>query len=62
MGSGLLRVLICDDHTLVRAGLRRLLESFADIEVVAEAANADQAVVGSRQHRPDIVLLDGLIQ
>ena len=47
MGSGLLRVLICDDHTLVRAGLRRLLESFADIEVVAEAANADQAVVGS---------------
>lgn len=58
MGSGLLRVLICDDHTLVRAGLRRLLESFADIEVVAEAANADQAVVGSRQHQPDIVLLD----
>lgn len=58
MGSGLLRVLICDDHTLVRAGLRRLLESFVDIEVVAEAANADQAVVGSRQHRPDIVLLD----
>ncbi len=56
--SGLLRVLICDDHTLVRAGLRRLLESFAGIEVVAEAANADEAVIGARQHLPDIVLLD----
>jgi DNA-binding NarL/FixJ family response regulator len=54
----LLRVLICDDHTLVRAGLRRLLESFADIDVVAEASNADEAVIRSREALPDIVLLD----
>lgn len=54
----LVRVLICDDHTLVRAGLRRLLESFDDIEVVAEASTADEAVVRSRQLLPHIVLLD----
>ncbi len=58
MAVGLLRVLICDDHTLVRAGLRRLLESFCNIEVVAEAANADEAVIGTQQTQPDIVLLD----
>lgn len=54
----LVRVLICDDHTLVRAGLRRLLESFDDIEVVAEASSADEAVLRTQQALPDIVLLD----
>ena len=54
----MIRVLICDDHTLVRAGLRRLLESFNDIEVVAEAANADEVVLRAQQLLPDIVLLD----
>ena len=54
----MVRVLICDDHTLVRAGLRRLLDSFEGIEVVAEASNADEAVLRSRQVLPDIVLLD----
>ncbi|HSR64387.1 MAG TPA: response regulator transcription factor [Xanthomonadaceae bacterium] len=53
-----MRVLICDDHTLVRAGLRRLLEGFEGVEVVAEAANGDEAVAKSRQHLPDVVLLD----
>ena len=57
-GVELLRVLICDDHTLVRAGLRRLLESFADIEVVAEAASADEAVIRAREALPHVVLLD----
>lgn len=52
------QVLICDDHTLVRAGLRRLLEGFADIEVVAEAASADEAVVQASRHQPDAILLD----
>jgi len=52
------QVLICDDHTLVRAGLRRLLEGFAGIEVVAEAASADEAVVQAGRHRPDAILLD----
>ena len=54
----MLKVLICDDHTLVRAGLRRLLDSFADIEVVAEASSADEAVVRARESLPDIILLD----
>ena len=54
----MLKVLICDDHTLVSAGLRRLLDSFGDIEVVAEASSADEAVVRTRETLPDIVLLD----
>ncbi|MFD0738996.1 response regulator [Lysobacter koreensis] len=53
-----MRVLICDDHTLVRAGIRRLLDSFDDIEVVAEASNADEVVLRTQQTLPDIVLLD----
>lgn len=54
----LVQVLICDDHTLVRAGLRRLLDSFDGIEVVAEASNADEVVLRTQQMLPDIVLLD----
>lgn len=54
----MLRVLICDDHTLVRAGLRRLLDSFEGIEVVAEASSADEAVLRARDVLPHIVLLD----
>jgi DNA-binding NarL/FixJ family response regulator len=52
------RVLLCDDHTLIRAGLRRLVESFDGIEVVAEAASADEAVIRAREHQPHVVLLD----
>lgn len=53
-----MRVLLCDDHTLIRAGLRRLVESFDGMEVVAEAANADEAVLRAREHGPHVVLLD----
>jgi DNA-binding NarL/FixJ family response regulator len=52
------RVLICDDHTLVRAGLRRLLEGFEGVEVVAEASNGDEAVAKARLTLPDAILLD----
>ena len=52
------RVLLCDDHTLIRAGLRRLVESFDGIEVVAEAASADEAVLRAREHSPHVVVLD----
>ena len=52
------RVLIVDDHTLVRAGLCRLLQGFSDMQVVAEASNAAQALELALHHRPDVVLLD----
>ncbi len=53
-----MRVLICDDHTLIRAGLRRLVEAFDGVEVVGEAANADEVVIRTRDVMPDVVLLD----
>lgn len=53
-----MRVLIVDDHTLVRAGISRLLQTFADIDVVAEASTAQQAVDMAILHRPDVVLMD----
>src|SRR2546430_15453343 len=52
------RVLIADDQALVRAGFRKLLESAADIEVVGEAADGQQAVDRARRLRPTLVLMD----
>ncbi|WP_328852311.1 response regulator transcription factor [Micromonospora globbae] len=53
-----IRVLLADDQTLVRAGFRVLLERAPDIEVVAEAADGDEAIALTRAHRPDVVLMD----
>lgn len=53
-----LRVLIADDHDIVRQGLRKLVESQADWEVCAEAANGRQAVEKALATRPDIAILD----
>lgn len=53
-----MRILIVDDHTLVRAGLSRLLQMSNDIEVIAEASNAEQALELTLQHAPDLVLMD----
>jgi len=53
-----LRLLLADDHILVRAGLRALLDGIEGIAVVAEADNGEQAVALAEQHRPDIALLD----
>jgi DNA-binding NarL/FixJ family response regulator len=52
------RVLLADDQPLVRAGLRTLLESDDDIEVVGEATSGDEAVERARAARPDVVLMD----
>ncbi|TYL55242.1 response regulator transcription factor [Nocardioides sp. BGMRC 2183] len=52
------RVLLADDQDLVRAGLRALLASDPDLEVVAEARNGDEAVSLSRRLLPDVVLMD----
>ncbi len=54
----MLRVLICDDHALVRAGVKRLLEAMDGVEVVGEAANADEVVIKAKQVLPDIIILD----
>jgi DNA-binding NarL/FixJ family response regulator len=52
------RVLIVDDHAVVRSGLRMLLEAEQDFDVVEEAGNADEAVRKARLEKPDVVLLD----
>lgn len=54
----MLRVLIADDHAVVRAGLRALLESNDEIEVVAEADTGEAAVRQARAHQPDVAVLD----
>lgn len=53
-----LRVLVVDDHTLVRAGLRALLEPFSDIQVVGEAEDGLSALAQARTLHPDVVLMD----
>ena len=53
-----IRVLIVDDDTLVRAGLRMMIESQSDLEVVGEADNGADAVTLARSLTPDIVLMD----
>ncbi len=51
-------IVICDDHALVRSGLRRVLEAEADLKVIGEAASADQAIATVTELRPDVLLLD----
>ena len=53
-----IRVLIVDDHAILRAGLRRVLEAEPDIEVVGEAESVERAVFESIAGRPDVVLMD----
>lgn len=53
-----IRVLIADDHTLVRDGIRSLLALVADIEVVGEAANGREALERTAEFAPDVVLMD----
>jgi DNA-binding NarL/FixJ family response regulator len=52
------KILIVDDHAVVRAGLRLLLEREDDLEVVAEAGTADEGVRAARLEKPDVVVLD----
>jgi DNA-binding NarL/FixJ family response regulator len=52
------RVLIVDDQTLIRAGLRALVDSAADLETVAEAGDGEEAVQLATRHVPDVVLMD----
>ncbi|WP_432590201.1 response regulator transcription factor [Streptomyces sp. HD1123-B1] len=52
------RILLADDHALVRRGVRLILESEPDLTVVAEAADGAEAVEAARAHRPDLAILD----
>lgn len=58
MNSPKRRILIADDHSLVRIGLRTSIEMEPDLSVVAEAGNGEQALAEYRKHRPEVVLLD----
>lgn len=58
MVSEKIRMVVCDDHTLVREGLRRVLSDDPTIVVIADVGTAADAVEACRVHRPDIVLLD----
>ncbi len=51
-------VLIADDHPLFRQGIKQILELENDITVVAQAANGDEAVRLTREHKPDVILMD----
>ena len=53
-----IRVLVVDDHAVVRAGLRRVIDAEDDIETVGEAADADRAVFEAIEAKPDVVLMD----
>jgi DNA-binding NarL/FixJ family response regulator len=56
--SGAIRVVLADDHAVVRKGIREFLEQDGDIKVVAEASDGAQAVALVEEHRPDVVVLD----
>ena len=53
-----IRVLVVDDHAVVRSGLRRILDAEPDIETVGDAPSADRAVFEAMEHKPDVVLMD----
>ncbi len=58
MGNQKIRVLIVDDHTMVRRGMKVLLDEYDDIQVVGEAANGLKAIEAVEEFKPDVVLID----
>lgn len=58
MADNVIRVLLVDDHQVVRRGLRTFLEVQGDIEVVGEAADGDEGVARAQELRPDVILMD----
>jgi len=53
-----IRILVADDHAVVREGTRRILEREADMEVVAEAGDGEEAVEMAARHKPDVAIID----
>jgi len=54
----MIRIVLADDHQILLAGLKRLIESKGDMEVVATATDATSAIEATRSHRPDVLVLD----
>jgi len=54
----MIKVLLADDHSIVRAGLRRIIEESADIEVIAEADDGRNAIKLAREKSPDVAVID----
>ena len=54
----MIRILLVDDHELLRAGLRGRLDAEADLTIVGEADSAERAVVQARALQPDLIVLD----
>ena len=53
-----IKIILADDHTIVRQGIRSLLDSQADFQVIAEASNGKEALELTKQHEPDVLVLD----
>ena len=58
MGKKTIKLLIVDDQSIVRNGIRALLEVVPDIEVIGDASNGEEAVTQAKQLRPDVILMD----
>jgi NarL family two-component system response regulator LiaR len=58
MAESKIRVLIVDDHAVVRSGLKAFLSAFEDMELVGEARNGAEAIALCQTHKPDVVLMD----
>jgi two-component system response regulator NreC len=52
------KLLLVDDHTVIRSGLRMLLDNEEDVEIIAEAGTAEEALEKSIEHKPDVVVMD----
>ena len=52
------RVVVADDHPVFRAGMVTVLDDLADVEVVAQASDGEEAIAAAAEHRPDVVLMD----
>lgn len=57
-GEAAIRVLLVDDHAMMRQGLRSVLEAYADVHIVGEAGDGEEAIASVHQHRPSVVVMD----